>query len=1413
MQAGHNDVAKREARLGEVLAALLEAAEGGSPPDRGDWLGRHPEFRVELNEFFASEDHLRSLTAPLRAAVAVDTPVPGTTLSGGGTPQRAGQCFGDYELLEEIGRGGMGVVYRARQKGANRVVALKLLRPDPLGGQEQARRFRNEAEIVARLDHPNIVPLYEVGEDAGHVYFSMKLVEGGGLDERLDRFAAEPRAAASVVAAVARAVHHAHQRGVLHRDLKPSNILLGEDGRPYVTDFGLARRLEAGGGLTQSGALVGTPNYMAPEQAAGHRAGVTTATDVYGLGAVLYTLLAGRPPFQGESLLDTLAQIKERDPEPPSRHGRRVDRDLETICLKCLRKEPGKRYASAGALADDLARFSAGEPIRARPVGPWERGLKWARRRPTAAALLAVSVLALLGLLGTAAAFTVYLQQALAERTDQLRQEQRQRERDLKDLQYLLDVRLAAQAGKEGRLGDGRELLRRHQPAERMDEPDRRGFEWRYLWRLCDRERVAFQGQGQAVTCAAFSPDLEALATGAWDGTILLWDVATGQRRADLRAHTGVVHAVAFTPDGSALVSAGGDGVLSLWDVARRRERAKLVLGPRAARCLAISPDGKTLAAGGEDGVVKSWDLGSLKECRPPIVCGQHVVSLAFAPDGATVAIGLYPGAGMLVEARTGRTLHRCFAGGAPWGSSFSPDSRTLASAGNTVWLWDVATGVRVGTLGAEGDRLVCVAFSRDGRFVAGSGWDGVVRLWDAANGKLQALLGGHLGEVVTLTFSPDGSTLASAAADRMVRLWSTATRPACVPLDVPLTPAGPVAFAPDGRTLALADRDRSVKLLDVSTGKVTRRFLGHYHDLIGVHLGPDGRSLVTADEGGLVRVRDLATGKEQHLFTCAFGLQRGAFSPDGRRLASIGSSVVFVWNLATGKELFRWTEAGGIQTVALAPDGKTLLTKAGLGRLRRWNIETGVELPVVSADSVDWVITGLAFAPDGRLFATSHGGGTVHLYDAGSGKPLAALRREKAQVRDANYLAFSPDSQTLVVAGNRGDVDVWDVRARALRNSIGSSHGQARGLSVSPDGKTFALVSGEGGVCLWDGRRWFAQKPEGQPPRPVRALAFSPDGKVLATASRYGTSYVRSYLGKLCWDHTVPAGDDVRLWDVASRRELATLPDQRTFGVEAVAFTPDGRTLLAGGTDGSVTPWEVGARRGGSPAFQTAQARKERGKWERCLTLGLPMRPTWDESIWQVAVAPGGKLLATGGSAGTVKLWDLPGLRERATLLTGSGKSACVAFSPDGASLATAVGPKVLLWDAEEGTRRRELSGQLGEVLALAFSPDGKWLATGVLEGPVTLWDLEGGRPMVLKRHRGPAAALDFSPDGRTLASGGWDGTIRLWRVSDGQELLSLAGHRGKVLCVRFSPDGRTLASGGETAEGGELYLWQAAR
>ncbi len=391
-----------EPDLGEVIFSCLQELEAGREPNREQLERDYPKFAAELRSFFLNQDRVEKLAAPLRSIVRPsDTSRESIekTLVGGADQLRFGanRALGDYELLSEIGRGGMGVVYQARQRGLNRLVALKLIGAGQLASDSEKRRFRAEAETAASLDHPHIIPVYEVGEVDEQLFFSMKYIETGSLSIKLERFKANPRFAARLLATLARAVHFAHQRGILHRDLKPGNILLDADDCPYITDFGLAKRLQASKeasevDLSRSTDMIGSPLYMAPEQASPARGPATTATDVYGLGCILYAMLAGHAPFRATTLLETLDLVLRGEPPALRPINPLVDRELEIICLKCLDKDPQKRYSSAEAMADDLDRFLSGRPIVARSVPAWKRLRKWARRKPALASLVGVGM-------------------------------------------------------------------------------------------------------------------------------------------------------------------------------------------------------------------------------------------------------------------------------------------------------------------------------------------------------------------------------------------------------------------------------------------------------------------------------------------------------------------------------------------------------------------------------------------------------------------------------------------------------------------------------------------------------------------------------------------------------------------------------------------------------------------------------------------------------------------------------------------------------------------------------------------------------------------------------------------------------------------------------------------------------------
>ena len=370
-----------EGRLHALIAKYLSAVDSGNEPDRSAFLARHPEFASDLESFFRNRDTIQSWTGET-------APLP--------------RSFGGYELIEELGRGGMGVVFKAHQKSLNRIVALKMILLGQLASPEDVQRFRREAESAARLEHPNIVPIYEVGEHEGQPYFTMKMIEGGSLADHLDHFKKNPRVAARLMATAARAVRYAHQRGILHRDLKPANILLDRDKQPHITDFGLAKRLDGNEPQTTTVGLAGTLAYLAPERTTGQASLLSWSVDVYGMGAVLYELLTRRPPFRGRTPLETLRLVQETEPDHPRKWNPDVDADLSTICLKCLEKDPGKRYEAAKPLSEDLENWLEGRPILARPVGSAARLWRWCKRNRLAAALIgsgaALVVLVLLSL-------------------------------------------------------------------------------------------------------------------------------------------------------------------------------------------------------------------------------------------------------------------------------------------------------------------------------------------------------------------------------------------------------------------------------------------------------------------------------------------------------------------------------------------------------------------------------------------------------------------------------------------------------------------------------------------------------------------------------------------------------------------------------------------------------------------------------------------------------------------------------------------------------------------------------------------------------------------------------------------------------------------------------------------------------
>jgi WD40 repeat protein len=976
----------------------------------------------------------------------------------------------------------------------------------------------------------------------------MEYVGGGRLSDSLQGTPMPPRRSARLAETLARATHAAHERGVIHRDLTPSNILLTSTGEPKIVDFGLAKLTVGGSGRTATGDILGSPSYMAPEQASGQSKEVGPAADVYALGAILYDLLTGRPPFKGESVLDTLAQVVHTDPVAPCRLQPKVPRDLETICLKCLNKEPARRYSSAAALAEDLRRFLAGEPVLARPISAIARAARWARRRPAVASLLAVCAT------GALVAFTAVTWQGQLARLAQRRAEQAAKAEETQ--------RIAAETARENetqqrRLFQGLSAaLLRDRALRHCDDGDvGRGLLWLTqsvrmvpegdpgLERSIRTNLAGWQGQvhpllailehADHVLAAGWSPDAHLILTAAADKETRLWDPATGNESGRPVVLPRAATAAGFSRDGSIFLTVAGRQV-RLWKTASGRPVFNQVLDLGAdAELLAhtFSPDGSllwTVARRGGRTALQSWQTDD----------GRR--------KGGDVDLG--PGIGLV---------------------AFTPDGQSFVTAGErfdvSPCLWRTAEGKLVRELNGHTDRVVAVAFNPSlGTFATGS-YDQTCRLWNITTGERLTTVFRHPGAVRAVAFHPNGGSILVGGHERIAQLWNI---DGAAPIGAPMRhpDAVPVVgFSQDGR-LALTVSWDQVRLWDAATGELSGAPIPHQREVLDAAFSPDGKAVLTRSRDNQVRVWSTApllpTGRRLRHKGWVTAV---AFHPatGDSFLTGIGGSEgkVLSWTTSPGPEPVVALEAlGPILSLAYRSDGRAFAV--GTRERKVWLKATGpdqsvFEKPIALDDRV-WAV---AFSPDGRTLLTGIEKGRAEFWDVATGtsKP-APLRHDKA----IYAVAYSPDGKTIVTGSEDATARLWDTATHEPLGITLTHEGTIYAVAFRPtDGQVILTASDDCTARLWDRA---TGRPVGKPllhPARVLAVAFSPDARIIATG----------------------CGDGVaRLWDAATGHPIGR-PLHHRGPVRGVAFRPrppgpgaqaEHRLLVTCSEDMTARVWEV---------------------------------------------------------------------------------------------------------------------------------------------------------------------------------------------------------------------------------------------
>lgn len=1422
-----------EALLASWMERLLDDRRAGREIDWEALAAEHPALAAELKSLW-----------PVLVSLD-DGSSPGAHLPALFRKEPSGATIGDYRLLRFIGRGGMGTVYLAEQVSLERIVALKVL---PLAGcfdERQLKRFKNEARAASTFHHPNIVPVFCVGEDRGVHYFAMKYVPGRDLakiiahlrdtrrkahlkteevptaaphvdhasyidDETLTAAAttrdtcAAPEVAgvylhwaARLAVQAARAIQHAHDEGIVHRDIKPANLILQAPEHLWVTDFGLAMRPTAEA-LTLTGSVPGTIRYMSLEQAAGRA--VDSRTDIYSLGVTLYELLTLRPAFDCPDNDRLLHDVIDGEPPEPRTIDPAIPEPLERIVLKAIRKDPEERYATAADLATDLERFLDDKPVLAQRVTRMARALRWHRRRPRTVLAMLVGSAAMTLLFAVVSLLLTRAYRAESEAHHTASAAQADAQAHLERLRReVYNHQLArAAAAAESKSLDALTLL---WDQDRCP-PRLRDLTWGLLNRRARLRGEVVAEAAHGFLCVAISPDESLLAAGGKGNDVVVVDTTTDEVVAKLTGHTDWVTGVAFLEEGKQLASSSRDGTVRVWDIAQQETIAMLRPGNGRIASFAVSPDGSQLATGGSDGTISAWNTVDWSRRWPVTYSRDPVLSLSYSPDGARLASGSMGSWVRLMHTTDGRPLASQHvaaygAGGLRvYDLAFAPDGASIlaSTSGQYTFDLDARSLFQTGMRNAAYSAWDAISLS-GGRFVA-AGDDGVVHMVDAATGASETLLVGHRGPARALCFANDAGTIYSAGEDGTLRRWR---KDFALHEEARLgaTPGVPcLALSPSGTALAVAGENGVIQIWDTHTLQVVTSWKGHDHTINAVSFAPDESLLVSASKDHTAKAWDWR---------------------DGRLLATI------------------YTSANWLEAAVFTPDGRSLYLSGRDAAIRRFRVSDWSSDATWSGHTDR--VWGLAVSSDGRRLASASRDRTFRVWDTASGATVWT----RHCLEPVGAVAFSPDGRTLAAATSRssynaafsGEVELWDSTTRQPRAIIRGHGDEVNGIAFTPDGKTFISTSADRTARLWDAFSGQERAVLRGHQDWVYAVAVAPDSHRLFTVGKDQTL--------IAW-----RGDDVQP-TTAARAATQTLANEQvaqssssvvatlqpsTRSVWEVALSNDGRLMAASDVDRLTTVWNV-------------------ADWTVAAKLALPEIDVAND----LTFSPDSRWLAISSGTHATRLWNLK-TNEVIEAPRSVGCDGGVVFSATGRYLAsTTYLGRLQVFDIteQEQVPPEELAARLAAENDRFVQP--RIAGVNNFTRSLSIWELasarvvstlndlpetcgqaivsrDGSRCFALLQcyddqilsidsdtgaitgrygsHSRPPLRMALSNEASLLASAcNEDYSAHVWQLAP-KKLIAELGHQAAVSCIDLSPDGQTAVCGfGD----GKVRVWRISR